>query len=144
MTLPKPEPGLVIGYSYLWRAEQQRDSEEGRKTRPCSVVFVTADQGGRTVVLVLPITHRPPARKSEAVEIPARTKARLGLDGERSWIVVTEANEFVWPGPDLRPVRPGASGFALGYLPPDLYRKVRDGFVKEWRRTGLHPVRRTE
>jgi hypothetical protein len=143
MSLPKPEPGLVIGYSYLWRAEQDRDLEEGRKARPCSVVFVTAEQGGRTVVLVLPITHRPPAHKGNAVEIPARAKARLGLDGERSWIVVTEANEFIWPGPDLRPVGPGGS-FALGYLPPDLFRKVRNAFVKEWRRTGSRPVRRTE
>ncbi len=144
MALPRPEPGLVIAYSYLWRAEQIRGVEEGRKARPCSVVFVTADEGGRTVVMVLPITHRPPARKSDAVEIPAQTKTRLGLDGERSWIVITEANEFTWPGPDLRPVHPGQNQFAYGFLPPALFRKVRDAFVAHWRRTGSRPVKRTE
>jgi hypothetical protein len=144
MALPRPEPGLVIGYSYLWRAEQSRGLEEGRKARPCGVVFVTADEGGRTVVMVLPITHRPPVRKGDAVEIPPRTKARLGLDGERSCIVVTEANEFTWPGPDLRPAHSRPNKFAYGFLPPALFRKVRDAFVAHWRRAGLRPVKRTE
>jgi hypothetical protein len=35
-------------------------------------------------------------------------KRHLGLDGERSWIVLDEINDFIWPGHDLRPV-PGAS-----------------------------------
>ena len=144
MALPRPEPGLVIGYSYLWRAEQDHGLEEGRKARPCSVVFVTADEGGRTRVMVLPITHRPPVRKGDAVEIPPRTKARLGLDGERSWIVITEANEFTWPGPDLRPVRSGQNRFDYGFLPPALFHKVRDAFVAHWRRTRPRPVKRAE
>jgi len=38
-----------------------------------------------------------------AVEISHETKRRLGLDDDRSWIVLTEANRFAWPGPDLRP-----------------------------------------
>ncbi len=32
------------------------------------------------------------------------TKARLGLDEARSWIVLTESNRFTWPGLDLRAV----------------------------------------
>ena len=47
--------------------------------------------------------HAPPDREGDAIEIPLETKKRLGLDSERSWIMITEANEFVWPGPDLRP-----------------------------------------
>ncbi len=40
-------------------------------------------------------------------EIPHATKHRLELDVERSWIVLTEANRFAWPGPDLRQTQPG-------------------------------------
>jgi hypothetical protein len=29
---------------------------------------------------------------------------RLGLDDIPCWIVTTECNAFVWPGPDVRPV----------------------------------------
>jgi hypothetical protein len=29
-------------------------------------------------------------------------KARLGLDGAKSWVVIDDANLFHWPGPDLR------------------------------------------
>ena len=79
MPLPRPELGLVIGYSYLWRAEADRGAEDARKSRLSAVIFVTADEGGRTVVMVLPITHRAPRRKADAVEIPAATKKRLGL-----------------------------------------------------------------
>ena len=38
-----------------------------------------------------------PARGDAAIEIPAQTKKRLGLDEDRSWIMLTEANRFVWP-----------------------------------------------
>jgi hypothetical protein len=30
--------------------------------------------------------------------MPAETQRRLGLDDQRSWIVVGEANVLVWPG----------------------------------------------
>ena len=36
------------------------------------------------------------------IELPQQTKTRLGLDDERSWVIVSEANDFAWPGPDLR------------------------------------------
>ena len=57
-----------------------------------------------TVVVVLPITHTPPADPAAAVEIPAAVKRHLGLDDARSWIVVAEGNEFDWPGYDLRKI----------------------------------------
>ena len=57
------------------------------------------------------------------IEIPAVVKARLGLDGERSWIVVDEANVFAWPGPDLRMLPgQGAESSAYGFLPPGFFR----------------------
>src|SRR5271157_462561 len=46
----------------------------------------------------------------ETVEIPGVTKSRLGLDDGRSWIVVSEANRFCWPGVDLQPI-PGKGSY---------------------------------
>ncbi len=73
---------------------------------------------GREVVTVVPITHSPPIDASDAVEIPAALKAHLGLDDVPSWIVVTETNDFLWPGPDLRPLpgRPGSGQNSLRQL----------------------------
>jgi hypothetical protein len=45
--------------------------------------------------LVLPITHSAPPDPADAIEIPAETKNRLGLDTDRSWVVITEANQFL-------------------------------------------------
>ncbi|MBK5967488.1 hypothetical protein CCR91_01505 [Thiorhodovibrio winogradskyi] len=125
MPLPLPTPGLVIRYAYLWREEHQRGMEEGRKDRPCAVILVTTDAKDGKIVTVLPVTHSPPADPSLAVEIPPETKRRLGLDDERSWILLTEANRFAWPGPDLRPVAPGnPESVAYGVLPRKLFIEV--------------------
>jgi hypothetical protein len=111
------------------------------KDRPCAVVLVAMNRQGHEVVTVLPITHTPPSDPGDAVEIPAQTKRRLGLDNERSWIVVTEANRFVWPGPDLRPARSAdMESIAYGLLPEDLFNRVREMVLQK--RTRI--VRRTE
>ena len=102
MSLPEPVPGLVIRYSYLWRSEYERGQEEGNKDRPCAVILVVTDNEGNHIVTVLPITHTPPSSAASAVEIPYATKQRLGLDAERSWVILTEVNRFIWPRPDLR------------------------------------------
>ena len=125
MPLPQPVPGLVIRYSYLWQSEYRRGREEGVKDRPCAVILVTTDNKLEKIVTVLPITHTPPENPVLAVEIPKETKRRLGLDDERSWIVLTEANRFVWPGPDLRVVQPGdLSSVAYGLVPQALFKQV--------------------
>jgi len=100
--LPTPTAGLIIRYAFVWRDEAARGIEEGAKDRPCAVILVTTDEPDGPVVTVLPITHSPPSDPSLAVELPPATKRRLGLDDHRSWIVVTDANRFFWPGPDLR------------------------------------------
>jgi mRNA-degrading endonuclease toxin of MazEF toxin-antitoxin module len=92
VSLPIPEPGLVVRYGYLWRSEHKRGQEEGRKDRPCVIVLTVRQETGRSVVLVAPITHAPPKTSDEAVEIPLQTKQRLGLDDARSWVVVNEVN----------------------------------------------------
>lgn len=126
MALPAPVPGLVIRYAYLWRDEALRGQEEGAKDRPCVVVLAVETADGDTVVTVAPITHSPPRHPETAVEIPTSTKQRLGLDGERSWIIAADLNRFVWPGVDLRPVTPGSGRFDYGLIPGSLYRAVKE------------------
>lgn len=145
MSFPVPVPGLVIRYSFLWRDAAAKGREEGEKDRPCAVVLVTSDADGEKIVLVLPITHSPPTNPDLAVEIPAETKRRIGLDNARSWIVVTDANRFVWPGPDLRPRTPGdRSSVAYGYLPRALFNELRNKFVRAIDARLSGAVRRTE
>ncbi len=121
---------MVIRYAYLWRSEHEQGIEEGAKDRPCAVLLAVTDEAGNRKVIVLPITHTPPRDLALAIEIPAATKRRLGLDDERSWIVIAEANRFTWPGPDLRPMKPGdATSIVYGALPADLFRKVRDKWL---------------
>ena len=116
MTLPKPERGLIISYAYLWLSEYEQGREEGVKDRPCVIVVAIEDDNGSSMVTVAPITHSMPTAPEAAVEIPAATKRRLGLDDARSWVVVSEGNRFAWPGPDIRPIAPGQ--FDYGFLPP--------------------------
>ncbi len=127
---PKPVAGQVISYAYLWQSEHLLGQEEGLKDRPCAVILVITTEAGKERVTVLPITHTPPARTELAIEIPATTKRRIGLDNDRSWVVLTEANRFTWPGPDLRPTQRGKAATVLyGELPGNLLIKIRDAFV---------------
>jgi hypothetical protein len=133
MAIPTPEPGLVISYAYVWDREAQGGQEEGRKDRPCVIALaVERRQDGETLVTVLPVTHRPPDDAAAAVEIPRAVKKHLGLDDERSWVVVTEGDQFVWPGYDLRKA-PGADRYDYGYLPPRFFNQVLTAF-RVWRK----------
>jgi hypothetical protein len=142
---PEPAPALVIRYSYLWHGEFAQGRREGVKDRPCAIVAAVKRDGGRVRVVVLPVTHTPPDDPKGAVEIPLETKARLGLDSERSWIVVSEWNEFTWPGPDLRMVQDGdRRAGAYGFLPAKLFAKVREAFAEQVRADRVLRVTRTE
>ncbi len=125
MAFPTPAPGLVIRYAFLWSGDAARGQEEGDKDRPCAVVVTTTSDAGDTVVYVLPITHAPPHNPALAVEIPMATKRRLGLDDERAWIIISELNRFIWPGPDLR-MRKAGDPFSVAYgeLPAKLLTEV--------------------
>ena len=126
MPLPPPEPGLVVSYAYLWRTEYLKGQEEGGKDRPCAIVLTAIDDEGDTVVTVAAITHTAPRQPNEALEIPSATRQRLGLDTERSWVIVSEVNRFVWPDPDLRPVsRNEPDRFDYGMLSPSFFRRIR-------------------
>jgi hypothetical protein len=125
VTLPKPEPGLVIGYSYLWKREALGGQEEGRKDRPCAIILVVHEPAdGRPRVVVAPISHQPPVDPALALELPQNVKQALGLDWARSWVHF-EVNRFLWPGPDLRPASRGEPGrFVYGHLPPKLFARI--------------------
>src|SRR5208282_50032 len=145
MSFPKPAQGLVVRYSYLWRGEHLRGQEEGVKDRPCAVLLAVTDEAGDQKVIVLPITHTAPNDAAHAVEIPAATKRRLGLDDDRSWIVVTEANRFTWPGPDLRLAISGdPASVAYGELPSALFEQVREKWLALFKAHRAHVVVRTE
>lgn len=145
MSFPTPHPGLVIRYSYLWRREFEAGRDEGSKDRPCAVIMALIDEEGEQDVLVLPITHSPPADAADAIEIPAITKQRLQLDFDRSWIVLSEANRFLWPGPDLRPVPDRANkSVAYGVLPPRFFAIVRERYLARDRQQKIAQVQRTE
>jgi len=137
MALPEPKLGLVISYSYLWRHESEAGLVEGTKDRPCAIILVVrkAEGDGATIVTAAPITHSPPHDPAAAMEIPQRVKQHLGLDGQRSWIVLDDFNEFVWPGFDIRPVPARPGRYEYGFLPPALFEAITRRIV-ELRRQG--------
>jgi hypothetical protein len=55
-------------------------------------------------VTVAPVTHTPPHDPTVAIEIPSKVERHLGLDGERSWIILGVAkknkNSSRFPGDD--------------------------------------------
>jgi len=140
--IPQPIPGLVIRYSYLWRREFLIERQEGGKDRPSTVILVAIGKDGETRVYVLPITHRSPGPDVPAIEIPLRVKRHLGLDGERSWIVLDEINDFIWPGHDLRQVPGASSRVDYGILPPRFFDEVRTAFLDLARRRRVKRVPR--
>jgi mRNA-degrading endonuclease toxin of MazEF toxin-antitoxin module len=74
---PKPEPGLVIRYSYLCRAKYLRGQEEGAKDRPCAILLAPERIEDGTLVVVLPVTQSPPDKSVVALEIPSAIKRLL-------------------------------------------------------------------
>jgi hypothetical protein len=139
-----PQPGEVIRYGYLWTHERDVGREAPGKDRPAAVVLTATDRDGRPTVYVVPITSRAPPSASDAIAVPVAVRRRLGLDDEPCWIVVSELNRFVWPGPDLRPVPPPGQGFSYGLLPDRLFRAVRDAVLANIKARPRSLVARTE
>ncbi len=140
----EPRVGWLLGYSYLW-SDDRRRGEEGTKNRPCALVAASRREDDRIFAIVVPVTHSPPADPATAIEIPAVTKARLGLDAGRSWIMCSEANIFAWPGPDLRPA-PGRTPTSIWYgpLPPKLATAVREKLLERTKAGRVRRVPRAE
>ncbi len=131
MPLPVPEPGLVIRYDYLWARERDGGAVEAGKDRPAAIVLVTRAKHGGTLVTVSPITTDQAAPALDGIEIPVAVQRRLGLDGTRPcWVLPTEVNRFVWPGPDIRSIPNGKGRFDYGFLPADLFDELKRRIVK--------------
>jgi hypothetical protein len=117
---------MVVRYAFLWSSEAKAGQIEGRRDRPC--VLVTAVKratDGRFRVRVLPMTHSP-TEEARSIGIPARVRRHLGLDEDASWIVLDEANEFFWPGVDLRPISRSKPGvWTYGVLPAEIFEEIR-------------------
>ncbi|MGH6974159.1 MAG: growth inhibitor PemK [Stellaceae bacterium] len=126
MPLPRPEPGLVVCYEFLWRDEARSGLEYGQKQRPCAIIVAVTDSTGKTETIVAPITHTPPTAPSEGIEILSAIKSHLGLDAAPAWAIVTDLNRFIWPGFDLSPI-PGRKPprYAYGMLPPRFFDRIK-------------------
>ena len=138
----RPEIGLVIRHTYLWWNEARAGRAEGRKDRPCVIVHLRINEYQELETYICAVTHTPPEIPEKAMEISKATNARLGLDDERSWIIATEVNRFIWPGPDLRPV-PGG-GYSYGLLPGAMTRDLVAQVKKNAQDKSLRVVGRTE
>jgi hypothetical protein len=140
VTFPWPLAGMVICYDYIWLHEHTRGWEQGSKDRPCVVVLTLP--GKR--IIALPITHRKPDDPLDGMQMPPAVKARLGLDPEPSWVILTEANTFEWPGPDLCPVNPrDANSPVYGVLPEIMIREIRNRVVARARNRTIRVIERT-
>jgi hypothetical protein len=144
VSLPAPEPGLVIRYAYLWLREHREGREEGVKDRPCAIILATRDDEGETQVLVVPVTHTAPEDPDAALELPSTLKRHLGLDSDRSWVVLSESNLFDWPGPDLRRSGNDDSSVTYGFLPPRFFSEMRRRFLALEAVSRSQRVQRTE
>ena len=87
---------------------------------------------GTTMVRVAPVTHSPPDNPATAFEVPRAVKRHLGLDDDRSWIVIDEVNEFRWPGFDLLPLPRSRDIYAYGLLPPRLFNALIAKLAAVW------------
>ena len=121
-----PKPGMVVRYGYLWARQARMGQDNGEKFRP-SLILAVRNEEDKKVVYVAPITHTAPFYPEESILIPMVTKARLGLDSEKSWIMANEVNKFEWPGVDISrvPDRVQHSQF-YGFVPGELLQQARD------------------
>jgi phenylpyruvate tautomerase PptA (4-oxalocrotonate tautomerase family) len=123
---PEPVEGLVIRYDYLWKDEHQKGRIEGQKDRPCAIVMAAYTQGSETRrVIIVPITHTRPRKATDAIEIPHKIKKHLGLDDERSWVVINEVNRVSWDDGGINPAIPGER-WEYGALPQSFVKQIQD------------------
>ncbi len=74
------KPGEIIVYPYRWLGEAQAGrSPDGAKDRPCCVVVSVAGARGEPLILLAPISSKPPRPGQAALEIPDIERRRAGL-----------------------------------------------------------------
>jgi hypothetical protein len=129
-----PKLGLVVQYGFVWAGEGRRRPPDAGKDRPCLIVDLESTDApgsvGRTVLRVtyLPISHVPPLVGEQALPVPPRVAAHLGLTAERSWLYTSYAVEDDWPF-DLARVPGQDDRFDYGFIPPRLFEAVAEAFA---------------
>jgi hypothetical protein len=105
-------------YPYLWRWQQARGEEGGRKGRPVCVAIAMKDEAGLTHLALLAITGTEPTIDQRAVELPALEIRRLGLDARKpAWIIVSEYNyDILERSFSLEPPRQPLKRLSPGFL----------------------------
>lgn len=116
MTLPKPAPGLVIGYEFLFREDAAAGLENANRPHPGAIILV-ASTGPNQRVSVVSISHSPPS-PSEAkfrMKLTHSECREMGLDDGDHWVNLRDVNSFDWPGYDLKPIAPDG-GYVFGRM----------------------------
>lgn len=130
MALPKPEPGLVVRYDYLWAREAAKGLRHGKERPACLIVTYERGDAGVDAILVA-ITHSRPTGDTVGVEIPPSVRKLLNLDDEPCWAIVSEYNADVWPSPGVVPLPRGERGFAYGVMPIPLFERIKARLIEE-------------
>ena len=141
MTVPEPKPGLIVRYDYLWLDEATAGRDHG-KDRPACLVAASDSSSRPRFLVILPITHSPPAGDTVGIEIPPKVRRAVGLSDEPCWVIVSEHNVDEWPNAGLQPL-PGRPGiFSYGFIPPRLFAEIKRRFLELARRNLSARVRR--
>lgn len=124
MPLPKPSPGLVIGYDFLFREDEEAGLENANRPHPSAVILVTQNGPNQRVSLV-GISHSPPS-PSEAqyrMKLTPSECREIGLDEGDHWVNLRDVNSFDWPGYDLVPIAPNR-GYVFGKMSKNTYMRL--------------------
>ena len=122
---PKACPGSGPGREAVWRQEHAPGGIIPGIRNPLNFTimnecnFNTCCQAPRGNSLsVEQILHRRHGQKKAVGVI-------LKLDSMSSWLILSEANTFIWPGYDLRLIPSSKQNYTYGYLPPKLFELIK-------------------
>lgn len=130
MALPKPRPGLVVGYDFLFREQADVGIENASKPHPAAIILVV-NQDVRTRVSLVAISHSPPS-PSEApyrLELTPAERREMNLDSGKHWINLRDINSFDWPGYDLVRSAPGGA-YIFGSMSKGTFSRVVEALKK--------------
>jgi hypothetical protein len=124
MALPKPRPGLVVGYDFLFREQADAGMENASKPHPAAIVLVVKHDVQTRVSLVA-ISHSPPSPSEAPYRLkltPAECR-EMGLDAGNHWVNLRDINSFDWPGYDLVRSAPGES-YTYGIMSKGTFARI--------------------
>ncbi|MBX3695228.1 MAG: hypothetical protein KF790_08655 [Steroidobacteraceae bacterium] len=81
----------IVRHDCLWSREAAEGRAQG-KDRPACLVAVNDSAIEPRFVVLLPVTHSAPIGDTVGIEIPAKVRQAIGLDGQPGWVVVSEYN----------------------------------------------------